>query len=840
MRPLLWGTAILLGLGTLLSPRSVPAQPAPGDVVINEILYAPSPSTNEFVELYNRTGAPVALDDLAFADANRSYEPVTTADTTLGGGAYVVLVRDPEAFTAAFPAAPFLAPGGWPTLNNGGDTVYLRHAPSGTPLDSVPYDPSWGGSNGQSLERIDPGGPSGTEKNFASSEAPSGATPGAQNSVYAPDETPPSLARATPTQRGDSLTVVFSEPVAPTTVAPSAFQFDSVGTPSIVATQVDDDVPTQVHCALSDSLSTGEYVLVATGVADPRGNVQDEDTVSFSYVIPDTPVPGDVVVSELLYAPSPASNEFIELYNRSDKTLDLGAFRYADEARDFAPAAPPLTPFRPGQYVVLVRDEDAFTDAHPGVEFIAPEGWDALNNGGDTVILRHAPSDTEIDAVPFAPSWGGRDGRSLERIDPRGPSDDASNFASSTAPNGATPGAQNSRYAPDTVPPHPTFAEQVDSLTATVTFNEPIRAVSIRPEAFQLDGSTVVDTHVRADSVVRLSLAEAPMAEAIVVTDVRDRVGNRLNRASLPFARRPRPGTLVINELMFDPLADDFDNRPNQVEYVELRSLADHPLTLNGLMLTDRPTENGTADTLRVGQRQRLAPGGFAIVAAAPEGAASPQSSQLAAAFPNAPLRSDSVRYLPRRGSTLGLRNDGDRVRVHRRDNAVVADVSYTPDWHTAGLADPTGTALERISPTAEARGTDNWTSSTAPAGGTPGAPNDVSLAPPDDAPDAPGVDIRPSPFSVERDGATRIQYTLSGRPSLVRVRIFDARGRRVRTLEQARLSGRSDELVWNGRDDAGDRVRVGPYVVLLEAVQAEGGTTTELKETVVVARPLN
>ena len=840
MRPLLWGTTLLLGLGTALCPRFALAQPEPGDVVINEILYAPSPASNEFVELYNRTGAPVALDELAFADDNRSYKPVTAADTTLGGGAYAVLVRDPGAFTAAFPSTPFLEPEGWPVLNNGGDTVYLRHAPSGTPLDSVPYDPSWGGSDGQSLERIDPGGPSDAGTNFASSEAGSSATPGTQNSVYAPDVTPPSLARVTPTQRGDSLTVVFSEPVDPTTVAPGAFQFDSAGAPSITATQVDDDAPTQVHCALSRSLSTGEYVLVATGIADPRGNVQNDDTVSFSYVVPDTPVPGDVVISELLYAPSPASNEFFEVYNRSDKTFDLGTFRYADEARDFAPAAPSQTPLRPGQYVVLVRDADAFADAYPDVEFIAPEGWDALNNGGDTVLLRHAPSDTEIDAVPFVPSWGGRDGRSLERIDPRGPSDAASNFASSTAPNGATPGAQNSRYAPDTAPPQPTFAEQVDSLAATVTFDEPIRPISIRPEAFQLDGSTVVDTRVQADSVVRLSLAEAPTAEAVVVTDVRDRVGNRLDRASLPFARRPRPGTVVINELMFDPLADDFDDRPNQVEYVELRSLADHPLTLNGLALTDRPTEDGTADTLRVGQRQRLAPGGFAIVAAAPEGAASAQSSQLAAAFPDAPLGSDPVRYLPVRSSTLGLRNDGDRVRVHRRDNAVVADVSYTPNWHAAGLADPKGTALERISPTAEARGADNWTSSTASAGGTPGAPNDVSLAPPDDAPDAPGVDIRPSPFSVERDGATRIQYTLSARPSLVRVRIFDARGRRVRTLEQARLSGRSDELVWNGRDDAGDRVRIGPYVVLLEAVQADDGTTTALKETVVVARPLN
>ncbi len=80
----------------------------------------------------------------------------------------------------------------------------------------------------------------------------------------------------------------------------------------------------------------------------------------------------------------------------------------------------------------------------------------------------------------------------------------------------------------------------------------------------------------------------------------------------------------------------------------------------------------------------------------------------------------------------------------------------------------------------------------------------------------------------------------LSARPSLIRVRIYDARGRRVRTLEEARLAGRSGELVWNGRDDDGNRVRIGPYVVLLEAVQADGGTTTELKETVVVARPLN
>jgi len=827
-------------LAALLVPGPAAGQPDPGDVVVNEIMYAPSPSTNEFIELYNRSGSAVALDALAFADANREFEPVTSADTMLAAGAYAVLVRTPEEFEAAFPSVAFFVPEGWAAYNNGGDTVYLRHSPSDTPLDSVPYDPSWGGSDDRSLERIDPAGPSDMASNFATSEAEAGATPGAQNSVFDPDETPPTLEDVTPSRDGDSLTVVFSEPVDAATVSPNAFQFEAEDAPSITAAQVAPSAPSRVRCALSPSLDTGDYTLVVSGVADSRGNVLEEGQASFSYFVPETPAPKEVVVSEIMYAPPTASNEFVELYNRSDKTIDLGRLQIADEDRDFTTIAPPLTPLAPDEYVVLVRDTAAFAATYPSVAFFAPDGWDALNNGGDTVVLRHAPSATEIDAVPYDPSWGGSDGRSLERIDPRGPSDRPSNFASSTAPDGATPGAPNSRFERDTAPPQPTFAEQTDSMAAAVVFGEPVQAESIQPSTFQLEGTTVTQVVLSADSIAHLSLSGRPTASTVVVNNVRDLVGNQLTQATLPFARQPTPDTLVINELLFDPLAEDFDDRPNQVEYVELYNLAEYPVTLNGLLLTDRPTEEGTADTIRAGRRRAVAPGGFAVVAAAPEGATSVRQSQLAAAFPEAPLTRDSVAYLPVDATQLGLRNDGDLVRVHRRDRAVVAAVDYVPDWHAAGLAETNGTALERISPTADANAPDNWTSSTAPAGGTPGATNAVSLAPPDDAPEAASLRIRPDPFSIEQDGATRIQYSLGEVPNLVRVRIYDARGRKVRTLEKARLAGRTGELVWNGRDDAGDRVRIGPYVVLFEAVRAEGGTITQRKETVILARPLN
>jgi len=182
----------LLGL-----PARVAAQPAPGPVVVNEILYAPTPSTNEYIELYNRSDVSIALHELSFADDNRSFVPVTATDTSLAPGGYVVLVRSPDAFEAAFSSVPVLVPTDWPALNNGGDTLLLRHTPTRTVLDSVPYVPAWGGSDGRSLERIDPAGPSDQARNFASSTAEAGGTPGARNSVYAPDETPPGVTVST-------------------------------------------------------------------------------------------------------------------------------------------------------------------------------------------------------------------------------------------------------------------------------------------------------------------------------------------------------------------------------------------------------------------------------------------------------------------------------------------------------------------------------------------------------------------------------------------------------------------------------------------------------------------
>ena len=93
------------------------------------------------------------------------------------------------------------------------------------------------------------------------------------------------------------------------------------------------------------------------------------------------------------------------------------------------------------------------------------------------------------------------------------------------------------------------------------------------------------------------------------------------------------------------------------------------------------------------------------------------------------------------------------------------------------------------------------------------------------------------SPFAPDDGEAAQITYTFATEASLVRARIYDAGGRFVRELEAGRLSGREGMLLWDGRGASGEQLRVGYYIVLVEAVDVAGGTTDALKATVVLAR---
>ena len=638
------------------------AAQAPGDVVINEILYdppAPQPSTNEYVELFNRSASPVDLAGLALADAaDTTFLPA--AAPPLAPGAYVVLVRNEEAFAEAFPGVTNVVEvPGFPALNNSGDDLRLLVQADNAVVDFVPYRTSWGGAD-VALERISPDGPSDDPANFADSTDPDGGTPGQPNSVLTTDEEPPEIVSVF-VEDDRTLRVMFSEPLAQ--FSPSRFTIeraDGAPGPAVTSLTLSPGVRDEVVLLLGSSLTGPQaYVLIATGISDEAGNVQPQTSATFFVGDLGTPQPGDLVINEILYdppAPQPSTNEYVEVLNRTAQTFDLGALRLTDAA-DTVSVAMSVTPLGPGGYAVLVRDREAFDAAFPDVppEAVVLEvaGFPSLNNGGDTVRLLRA-DDAPLDAVPYAPSWGGSDA-SLEKIDPDGPSDSPANFASSVDPRGGTPGEQNSVFAIDTEPPTLDAADALGAVTVAALFTEPVDpATASDPANYRIEtedgggGPAVVSASVDADDPARvvLGLAAAlggPAGFVLIATNIADQAGNVQpdTRAAFFFGQGavPAPGDIVINEILYDPPAP----QPSSNEYVELFNRSDQTFLLREFALV------ADDDTAFVNAGS-LAPGGYAVLVR--------NADAFAEAFPDAPGPILAVAGFPT------LSNSGETVRL--------------------------------------------------------------------------------------------------------------------------------------------------------------------------------
>ncbi len=386
-------------------------------------------------------------------------------------------------------------------------------------------------------------------------------------------------------------------------------------------------------------------------------------------------------------------------------------------------------------------------------------------------------------------------------------------------------------FARDTTPPTIARATALSATVIRIEFSEGVRfgtggassSYIVRDAAAGASVSVVEFADdlgtLSGVRVVDLTLS-APLAEGTLYTlearGILDLAGNAagplLARVFFGRADTPEAGDLAITEIMFDPATG------SDGEYVEIQNLSESKtFDLRDLTLDD--DASGT-DPI-VDAPAVLLPGEFVAIVADVE--------TFRLAFPDASaVQADGF---------PGLGNSGDLV-ILKASGVTLDSVVYDPDWHRVELDDATGISLERRDPRADANDSNNWSSSLDARGGTPGAPNSIGAgapAPPEDT----GLSISPSPFNATLEEGTTISYALEAEASLVRVRIYDGAGRPVRELEAARLTGREGSLLWDGRDDRGERLRIGPYIVLLEAVDVEGGTTEAYKGTVILAREL-
>ncbi len=267
-------------------------------VVITEIMYHPVDEDDdqefgEFVELYNRTGAAVAVGGWSLTSA-KGLKFVFAAGTTLMPRQYAVVARNRKtlAMVWGMPAASLL--GDYQgMLDNGGDTVMLID-PAGDIVDAVKYDDKlpWPTTadafglgddflppdqlpisrhryKGRSLERISIDGPSGYAANWEASPI-DGSTPGKAN-AGAGTMLPVAEKVAAGPDGGTGLVIRSNQKVAITT------RFSDVGPVSNV----------EVEYFVDDVTRTGIPTKVLAMTALPDG--------SYKAVLPDQLKDNDLV-----------------------------------------------------------------------------------------------------------------------------------------------------------------------------------------------------------------------------------------------------------------------------------------------------------------------------------------------------------------------------------------------------------------------------------------------------------------------------------------------------------------------------------------------------------------
>jgi hypothetical protein len=282
-------------------------------------------------------------------------------------------------------------------------------------------------------------------------------------------------------------------------------------------------------------------------------------------------------------------------------------------------------------------------------------------------------------------------------------------------------------------------------------------------------------------------------------------------------------GAVVINEIMFAPFT-------GEGEYIELLNRSDQPTSLTGWQLTAGSTTSSAPKRLVIPRfRAPLSPGECAVVA---------EDSGLFRFFPPL-LGPDSGRVVIPSIWETRLNNVGGYIVLSDSRGSFVDSVCYSPTWHNPSVIDRTGRSLERILASGPSNDPANWTTCALPAGGTPARKNSVSIT---GQPQGGTLSCFPNPFSPDGDGvedATVIRYHIPQGVWSVTLRIFDARGRAVRTLATCDPATGDGEYIWDGRDQEHLVARMGIYVILLEARDSRRLLSFSEKGVVVLAHRL-
>ncbi len=439
-------------------------RPAPFDVVINEIMADPTPPVilpeYEYLELANNTDFTIDLTNwkLITGTSEKKFENAVIPPQGFLIVARTAAESELSGYGEFFGFSSF-------SLPNSGQSIYLRNN-HGQLISSVSYTDDWyknkdKDDGGWSLEQIDQFNPCGKSDNWAASESTTGGTPGTINSVFKDLNIHPEIERISYisdtcfkldfTQNMDSLSLLNLQ----------AFEIDKgIGKPDEV--NVVDESCDMIFLHFNEPLE--KNIIYNLRITDTLFNCSGlplfpDENIDLG--IPEEVSSNDIVINEILFNPLNNGVDYVEIYNRSDKIIDLSGLVIASiDENHPEPPDTNLAQIHSDCYLIFPKEYKVLTDNPSIVKqqyftstpegFVEINSFPSLNNDSGTIFLsfqKEIIDKFKYDQEMHYPLLNSFDGVALERINYNRPADDRSNWHSASESSGfGTPAYENSQF----------------------------------------------------------------------------------------------------------------------------------------------------------------------------------------------------------------------------------------------------------------------------------------------------------------------------------------------------------------------------------------------------------
>jgi hypothetical protein len=411
----------------------------------------------EYVEIFNPTNKIFNLKNVQFADESTTK---LLPEILLFPNEYAVIcditkVSNFQSFGKIIGISSF------PTLTNAGERILLKN-PNNILITFVEYSDSWHDNStkrdgGWSLEKLDVKNICKEQGNWVSSSASRGGTPAQANSQNQQlnDLTSPRLQRAEAFDN-TSILLTFDENLEKNNLITNAiFSISPNLTIQNIAFVTEFNLA-QIKITLNSNILPNQiYTISVQNIRDCSQNIiQGNNFATFGLAV--IGEKGDIILNEILFDPAPNGSDFIEIFNNSEKYINLKNWRIANLENGILANQKQLSildlSISPKSYAVFTPNTIFLESQYPlgKKDFYYPLDLPSYNDDEGNVILI-SPNAEIAEQFSYSekyhfPLLDKVEGVSLERIASNLPANDRNSWQSGASVVGfATPAYRNSQ-----------------------------------------------------------------------------------------------------------------------------------------------------------------------------------------------------------------------------------------------------------------------------------------------------------------------------------------------------------------------------------------------------------